>query len=1051
MKFMLVHLSDIHITSQEDPITSRCSNIVDAIKNSEYSLDACVIVVTGDIAFAGSEEQYLIAIDFLDDVKRLLSENLSSAVGISTVPVHVVAVPGNHDCDFTKVGELRDILVKSILNDSSKSKSHDLVAHCTAVQDPFFDFLEAVETLPKESSHQDYATQLCYEYNLLVGDSRVKFLCYNTAWLSQLQESQGQLFFPADAVTSNHEEFDLVIASFHHPYNWIESNAARRFRERVESSADIILTGHEHVVSMRDQEGRRGQRNTCLEGGVLQDSFALEDSEFNLLLFDTELHQRKFGHYRWDGHSYVLAEHSSYGDQGNGLAWTDYRVNEFRTHRRFRLSNDMSDVLDDPGITLSHRNRGPLKLRDIFLYPDLMEMRSRGEMFGQRISGGSVRDLLKPNSMLLITGDTGSGKSCLGKMLFLDLFEAGSVPLLLDGNQKPPSGDQVYGYVEDVFKAQYDPGQLDSYRQLDRSYRAVIIDDFDKLPLGPSQRKSFLARLSASTGCLVVLSHDITSDLDELSNPSRFSEDSKEFTHYRIEPLGFSGRNKLAERWMLLGDGVDSEENTFVRKLDRVNETLNTIVGKNYVPSYPVYVLAVLQALDAATPVDITASTHGYFYELFIRTSLARGRTNVDFDIIVSYLAHLAYQLRVRRTTIINDSELRKIHEEFEKSYDIRRSYESLKRQLLDQNILVTVNDTFKFKYSYLYNYFVASYLKDHITEARIREMVTDMSGAMHLESNTNILLFLAHLSKDPFVIDELVTSSENLYSGYIPAELQNDISFLTDLGLILPEAVYEESNPRTTREAMYAQVDEANPSDAGAIEAALDEEDDEVDVDDPVVQLITALRHLGILGQILKNFPGSLEGEVKLKIARECYHLGLRSLSAVFEMVRAEQVELLREMAEMIKKQSPSLTTLEADNRAKETLLGLAHVLTYSMVKRIALAVGSPELSNTFERLLVDSQTPAFRIINSALELDHKNDFPALFIRDTASEFEDSPLPLSVLRHLVISHFHLFPVDYRTKQAICATLDIKYSRLQRSNPVPLMLPRGGSAPPRTR
>ena len=47
---------------------------------------------------------------------------------------------------------------------------------------------------------------------------------------------------------------------------------------------------------------------------------------------------------------------------------------------------------------------------------------------------------------------------------------------------------------------------------------------------------------------------------------------------------------------------------------------------------------------------------------------------------------------------------------------------------------------------------------------------------------HTNILLFLAHLSKDPVVINELVTSSENLYSGHIPAELQTDISFLTDL-----------------------------------------------------------------------------------------------------------------------------------------------------------------------------------------------------------------------------------------------------------------------------
>ena len=268
MRLMVIHLSDIHITSQKDVITNRHSQIVDAVKNLDYSLDMCVVAITGDVAFAGNDEQYLIPMEFLDALKKLLSDSLSGALGSPSVPVHIIVVPGNHDCDFTANGEVRDILINSILENNSKSQAPDLVQVCTAVQDSFFEFLDAVETPHRSASHKDYDIRLSYEYNLSKGEEHVKFLCYNTAWLSQLHESQGHLFFPADAVTNGVEGSDLVVAAFHHPYNWIESNAARLFRDRVESTADVILTGHEHVASRRDQEGSLRRHNICVEGGT---------------------------------------------------------------------------------------------------------------------------------------------------------------------------------------------------------------------------------------------------------------------------------------------------------------------------------------------------------------------------------------------------------------------------------------------------------------------------------------------------------------------------------------------------------------------------------------------------------------------------------------------------------------------------------------------------------------------------------------------------------------------------------------------------------------
>lgn len=1048
MKLLLIHLSDIHFTSADDAITVRYPQIVDAVKNLDYSLDVCVVAVTGDIAYSGTAEQYYIAFEFIENIKKLLSETLSSVKGDCAVPVEFIIVPGNHDCDFAAGGSLRDIVADSILQDTSRAAKPDVVHTCTAVQDAFFEFVDAVEPLPRVPSSEDYDIRLSYKYDLSDGNEKVIFLCYNTAWLSQRRESQGRLFFPSQAAKLDQDDSALVISSFHHPYNWLESNTARAFRDNVESIADLILTGHEHTTSFRAQEGSRGQNNMYVEGGVLQDSEDPTLSEFNAFVFDTTTHRKKFAHFRWEEGTYSLTNQSSSGDDGGGLGWTDYRINGLRGIGgidKGQLSENMMTYLDDPGLSLRHEERGALNLQDVFVYPDLLEVRIQGERLGGRMTGERLVELLDANPRLVITGDSESGKTSVAKILYLDLLENGVVPVLVEGANKPPSGDKVYGYVERLFSQQYSDKLLEAYRQTDKAGRAVIIDDYDKLPLSSLQKKQLLTSLSSCAKYLVVFSYDITSDLEELSSPGGLSGSSDDMIHYRIQPFGYVGRNKLVERWMLLGESVDPADSAFVRQLQGTTDTLNTLIGKNYVPSYPVYVLSVLQALDSATPIDITASTHGYFYELFIRTTLARGRNRKDFDVVASYLAFVSYRMEKRGIKIIGSDELRAVHDAYEERYDIRRPFAAMLRQLVDQGIFTGVNDGFRFKYSYLYNYFVASYMRDHMAEPDVREMLGDISRAVHTERNANILLFLAHLSRDPIIIGELLSASRDLYAGYPPAELKEDIQFLAELWPGLPEVVYDENDPKVSRGAMLAEMDRNSVPDTGLDEAIVDEEQSDVDVEDPIVQFVTALRHLEILGQVLKNFPGSLEALAKLDITRECFHLGLRSLSVVLQLVRSGQSEILNEMSHEIRLRHPDMATWEVGNRARESLIGIVHMLSYGLTRRVAKAVGSRDLFNTYERLLQESESPAFSLINSALNLDNNSQFPDTLIKDVASEFQDAPLPLSVLRHLVVAHFHLFPVDFKTKQSVSSTIGIKYSTLQRVSPGARMLPRPGS------
>ena len=519
MKLLLLHLSDIHISNEDDVITNRYTEIVDAVKNLDYSLDVCIVAVTGDIAYSGTAEQYIVAFEFFENVKQLLSANLSSGRDNCAVPVSFAIVPGNHDCDFSMSGHVREIVANSILNDTSRANNSDIVETCTAVQDSFFDFLDAVEPSPRMPSHEEYDTRLSYKYELSYNDEIVSFHCYNTAWLSQLHEAQGRLFVPSQAAALDENDSAIVVAAFHHPYNWLESTNARAFRENIETVADLILTGHEHTTSLRAQEGSLGQNNIYVEGGVLQDTADANTSEFNCFVFDTKDHRKKFGHFRWHDGAYTLTNQSSLGEEGSGLGWTGYRINGLRSIDKGQLSDEMQTYLDDPGLSLRHEERGNLKLQDVFVHPDLLEVKIRGERLGERISGDRLIALLDSSPRLVITGDAESGKTAIAKSLFVDFLQNGVVPVLIDGTKKPPVGDRLYGYIEQLFSDQYSPKLLEPFRQTDKSRRALIIDDYDKLPLSSPQKKQLLNILSASVRYLVVLSHDVTSDLEELSKP----------------------------------------------------------------------------------------------------------------------------------------------------------------------------------------------------------------------------------------------------------------------------------------------------------------------------------------------------------------------------------------------------------------------------------------------------------------------------------------------------------------------------------------------------
>lgn len=1019
MKILLIHLSDVHIQGDQDHILEKVDKIAQAARNLDYELAACILVVTGDISFSGSEEQCLLGQMLVHDLRTSLDNYLQ-------LPhkVQCVAIPGNHDCDVSDPTSRREDLLDSIDEDPTRQiPSSDLDVILTA-QDNCFDFIEAVD-----QGNLDLKSRVYYEYPIDFGSAKVIFRCYNTAWMSRKHEHPSRLVFPLELVPNTSGlNFDVIISVFHHPYNWLTPENGRVFREHIQGTSDIIMTGHEHVHTRHLHTTVDGEVNEHIEGGVLQESGNVDVSSFNTLVLDTDEKRQKFNHFVWNGSIYSSSSTAE-------TEWEVFQANRLVPRREFELSYEFKEHLEDPELDLRHGKRGLLKLSDIFVYPNLREQTNKKGDSPRTIKGENVPEHLFEQRDVVVTGPERSGRTSLAKALYKEFYQKGLVPVLVNGaSLKPQYDERLYKSIYRAFERQYSNDFLESYQQLDKSKRVIILDDFDRVEVNAKGKERIFAVLKRFSGRTILLANDLTFQMEEVVDGDREGGSLAALGHYKVQQFNHIKRDSLIEKWLLPGSNYIESDAAVALKLRDVHRQLNTILGKNFVPAYPVFILSVLQAREDERGIDPKASTYGYFYEIFIKSRLA-AKSLISPDTKIAYLAFVAINMFRRRTQELSGEELRDIHKQYEDLYDRELSYEHLIAELVQARILGRSGDSYKFKYKYIYYYFTASHFSDHITEDETRRSITEMSEKIYVEEYSNILLFLAHLSRHPYIIDQMLSKARQQYSEYSPAELDSDVAFLNDMNKAVTEVAYIEGDPTAARKRQLERIDEAEDADAS-------ETDDESDLEappdaesDPIVRLDIALKTLRIVGQILKNFTGSLKGEVKARIAKECYQLGLRCLRAIFDFLETNKEEFLQHLVSMMREEHPHESKEELVKRANKTMAGMAHVLSYGMIKKISYAVGSPDLSKTYSRILQEEWSPAVALVDTSTKLDHTIDFPTTATVDLATKFRTNPLALSLLKHLVVSHFDLFPVPTPTKQSVCEQLKIPYSTVKVLDP----------------
>jgi hypothetical protein len=961
-----------------------------------------------------------------------IRESLSEAVNN---PVREIFIPGNHDCVLPEPdpGSLRHVVLENLLQGRSWTgiPGLELLDVAVGAQKHFFKFLSEVRS---DLAFQTNLGKLFWTEKYEVDGSSIAFNCFNTAWMSSRKEKQGSLFAYADVELA---KADFTVTLMHHPPNWLHADNAALLMKKVEQSSDVILTGHEHLEDsfsvVRDEDMCQ-----VFRASVLQEHKSPQMSGFCVFHLDTrtkELERQVF----------KLVE-GCYRREDSRLL----QVRRTKSKPGFTHTQDFRKFLDDPGSPYSHPRVNVLTLEDLYVWPTLTDSSSGSEdgaVSPVRISAERIVSQDHPHNRIVVVGSELAGKTALAKMTVRLLTGRGLYPLWLTAaDLKKTNAERLVNLIRRKVKKQYEAESEDSFLQLPPHSTALIVDEFELNLMEISRFSKLLAELEKRFGRIFLFASEdaVLTDLFSQSDESRLV--LKGYRHYDLCEFGFKLRAKLIEKWHRLGR-PESEGTNGAIKI--TTQLVDTLLGRNMVPPYPMFVLSILQGFEANQTHSEALGAFGYHYELLIMGALdaaLRSEQRLSFtpDAIFTALSYVAYSAFSNGQNFVTKDEFTEQINLYHSKHDTDLPQEQVARILESSRLLRCEDGCYYFKYEYVLYYFLAKYFQRELHSAKrqgqARDQLAGCIDHLHVERNANALIFVLYLTRDELLIEKVLEKGKSLFARFEPEALEKP-QFLTSiseqgLDLALP-------SPSALREDVHSADDQDETDEVDSVI----EHGDEGKVDIDASEINVALKCLQIMGQIVRNNPGALEAEMKLNVVRECYDLGLRIMSGFLTLYNNELENFRDIFVSWGQEQEPDLAPERLSEKVKSMMYLFPVRLIVGIVKRLSASVGSEHLRETYYKLKKEYTGHTVGLIDVSIKVDHFSSFPVDEVIRQFEAMRGSIFHQNVLQLAVVRHFLLFPETPQTRSRVAAKLGIQISTERVLNLPNRMLPPRKSLP----
>ena len=696
--------------------------------------------------------------------------------------------------------------------------------------------------------------------------------------------------------------------------------------------------------------------------------------------------------------------------------------------RQLKITEKFKSFLQDTGmLTKAHSQKERVFLDDIFVYPELVKYDYLRE-YKEKISSEELLKNLLDYPKVVIAGEDQSSKTTLCKIIFKDLRKKNFIPV----------------YVSD--ERTYFSGKLENkiLRSLHEQYEGADIKKFDKERIIPiidnfhfaKNKEKHIKVLSKYSCCIVVVDDIYSLNIED-------EKLIRSFDYFKIRELKPSLRYELIKKWEYLTDKqiIDIHtENILYQNIDKktelINSTLGKIIGRGIMPAYPFFILSAIITYETfATPLDQEITSQGYCYQAFIYFYLRKqGVRNDEIDIYMNFLTELSFYFYKEKKPELSPDNFTSFMNSYSEKYNLPIKQGTLLKNI-GQIVSVDSFNNYSFRYLYLYYFFVAKYLAEHIEDSEIKKEIKRIMNNLHVNENAYIAIFIAHHSRNTEILEGIKNNALCLFDKYEPATLTKDeVKFFDKQVDIIVKAVLSPANitPEKERAKRLKNKDKLEQSQKDVIQK------EDIDKKDSLkIELRRAIKTVEVMGRIIKNRAGSLEKTKLEDIFKEAMYVHLRLLSFFFEAIKTEDEQKaiidfislrLGKIIERKKEKKPS------DEKLKKISIiifwNLNFFVVYGIIDKIIHSLGSDKLTKIAKKICDEMDSPASFLIKHGILMWYKKNLQINEFAKRINEKDFSEIAKRAIKLMVVNHCSLHLINHKDRQQIKNILGIQEKKL---------------------
>ncbi len=724
---------------------------------------------------------------------------------------------------------------------------------------------------------------------------------------------------------------------------------------------------------------------------------------------------------------------TSFADQNEGwldaINWITKTCRSVAQIKNLKTTDEFNNFLNSADIlTKSHYNKETLNLNDIFVFPKLKSYDV--EEASHKYDAENLKyDILSFNK-LIIAGENQAGKTTLCKIIFQIYRNLNYIPIYLEDENK--YFGRPGNKLEKAFSEQYVDA---NYSDFDPKRIVPILDNFHS---AKHQEKYVEQFIDFPKQVLIV---------DDIFGLNIKNQNLiKDYNKFKIREFSPVERNELIKKWIVIKEETKIQINknhlqqSIDEKTELIENSLGVIFGKGIMPSYPFFILSLLAAQDTQKPLDSEITSQGHCYQALIYLYLRKqGVKNDQIDIYTNFLTELAYFIYSNNGNSLEDDSFQKFITNYKDNFNLPISITDIVQSLSKVNICKFDSfNQFSFCYSYIYYFFVAKYLAEHLEPQK--ETINKIISNLHKDENAYIAVFISHHTKSNYLLDELLLSAEILFEKYLPATLDTDeVSFFDQHEDEIVKAILPSFEHNSVEERRKMLVEKSKQEEARN-EA---NENSDNDLDQASNELLTNLRlsikTVEVMGLIIKNRSGSLDKQRLEYIYEQGMKVHLRIINSFIELIREERAEqeFIAFLTERINKaieekeeENRELSLDKIEKLVRKIYWNLNFGVLHGFTTKAIHSLGSSNLLNISQAVSERLKTPSAFIINHGIRMWYGKNLRLDEIDARLSDKDFSKTAQNLMKFKIVEHCRLHNMEFKDLQKIEQKLYIPTAKL---------------------